>query len=146
MFRMDSSGRRSRQRRSRGSSGTPNMFEVLVFFLVQLLGPTSNLNLFTFQGTTTNRSRQEQLLASLEEMRDTSGPSNTDGATSHAAASVPPTVAPTVAPTVEAAVDEEAEEAAAELEDGEETSGADASTEEAATQAAPRRVIRYSYC
>jgi hypothetical protein len=118
------------------------MFEVLVFFLVQLLGPASNLNLFTFQGTTTNRSRQEQLLAFLEEMRDTSGPSNTDGATSHAAASV----APTVAPTAEAAVDEEAEEAAAELEDGEETSGADASIEEAVTQAAPRRAIRYSYC
>jgi hypothetical protein len=38
-------------------SGTPNMFEVLVFFLVQLLGPASNLNLFTFQGTTTSRSR-----------------------------------------------------------------------------------------
>ena len=142
MFRMDSSGRRSRPRRSRGSSGTPNMFEVLVFFLVQLLGPASNLNLFTFQGTTTNRSRQEQLLASLEEMRDTRGPSNTEGATSHAAASV----APTMAPTAEAAMDEEAEEAAAELEDGEETSGADASTEEAATQATPRRAIRYSYC
>jgi hypothetical protein len=138
MFRMDSSGRRSRQRRSRGSSGTPNMFEVLVFFLVQLLGPASNLNLFTFQGTTTSRSRQEQLLASQEQMWDTSGPSNTEGATSHAAASV--------APTVEVAVDEEAVEAAAELEDGEETSRADASTKEAATQAAPRRAIRYSYC
>jgi hypothetical protein len=114
------------------------MFEVLVFLLVQLLGPASNLNLFTFQGTTTSRSRQEQLLASLEQMRGTSGPSNTEGATSHAAASV--------APTAEAAVDEEAEEAAAELEDGGETSGADASTEEAATQATPRRAIRYSYC
>jgi hypothetical protein len=68
----------------------------------------------------------------------TSGPSNTEGATSHAAASV--------APTMEAVVDEEAEEATAELEDGEETSRADASTEEAATQAAPRRAIRYSYC
>jgi hypothetical protein len=113
------------------------MFEVLVFLLVQLLGPASNLNLFTFQGTTTSRSRQEQLLASLEQMRGTSGPSNTEGATLHAAASV--------APTAEATVDEEAEEAAAELEDGEETSGADASTEEAATQAAPRRAIRYSY-
>jgi hypothetical protein len=118
------------------------MFEVLVFFLVQLLGPTSNLNLFTFQGTTTSRSRQEQLLASLEQMRGTSGPSNTEGATSHAVASV----APTVAPTAEAAVDVEAEEAAAELEDGEETSGGDASIEEAATQAVPRRAIRYSYC
>jgi len=53
-------------------------------------------------------------------MRDTSGPSNTEGATSHVAASM--------APTAETAVDEEAEEAAAELEDGEETSGADAST------------------
>lgn len=142
MFRMDSSGRRSRQRRSRGSSGTPNMFEVLVFFLVQLLGPASNLNLFTFQGTTTSRSRQEQLLASLEQMRGSSGPSNTEGTTSRAA----DLVAPTMAPTAEAAVDAEAEEAAAELDDGEETSGADASTEEAATQAAPRRAIRYSYC
>ena len=142
MFRMDSSGRRSRQRRSRGSSGTPNMFEVLVFFLVQLLGPASNLNLFTFQGTTTSRSRQEQLLASLEQMRGSSGPSNTEGTTSRAA----DLVAPTMEPTAEAAVDAEAEEAAAELDDGEETSGADASTEEAATQAAPRRAIRYSYC
>ena len=142
MFRMDSSGRRSRPRRSRGSSGTPNMFEVLVFFLVQLLGPASNLNLFTFQGTTTSRSRQEQLLASLEQMRGSSGPSNTEGTTSRAA----DLVAPTMAPTAEAAVDAEAEEAAAELDDGEETSGADASTEEAATQAAPRRAIRYSYC
>ena len=142
MFMMDSSSRRSRPRRSRGSSGTPNMFEVLVFFLVQLLGPASNLNLFTFQGTTTSRSRQEQLLASLEQMRGSSGPSNTEGTTSRAA----DLVAPTMAPTAEAAVDEEAEEAAAELDDGEETSGADASTEEAATQAAPRRAIRYSYC
>jgi hypothetical protein len=114
------------------------MFEVLVFFLVQLLGPASNLNLFTFQGTTTSRSRQEQLLASLEQMRGSSGPSNIEGATSRAAA--------LVAPTTEAVVDEEFEEAAAELDDGEETSGADASTEEAATQAAPRRAIRYSYC
>ena len=142
MFRMDSSGRRSRSRRSRGSSGTPNMFEVLVFFLLQLLGPASNLKLFTFQGTTTSRSRQEQLLASLEQMRGSSGPSNTEGTTSRAA----DLVAPTMAPTAEAAVDAEAEEAAAELDDGEETSGADASTEEAATQAAPRRAIRYSYC
>lgn len=118
------------------------MFEVLVFFLVQLLGPASNLNLFTFQGTTTSRSRQEQLLASLEQMRGSSGPSNTEGTTSRAA----DLVAPTMAPTAEAAVDAEAEEAAAELDDGEETSGADASTEEAATQAAPRRAIRYSYC
>jgi hypothetical protein len=138
MFRMDSSGRRSRPQRSRGSSGTPNMFEVLIFFLVQLLGPASNLNLFTFQGTTTSRSRQEQLLASLEQMRGTSEPSNKEGATSRAAASV--------APTAEATMDEKAEEAAAELDDGEETSGADASTEEAATQVAPRRAIRYSYC
>jgi hypothetical protein len=71
-------------------------------------------------------------------MRGTSGPSNTEGATSHAIASV----APTMAPTAEAAMDEEAEEAAAELEDGEETSGADASTKEAAQRCA----IRYSYC
>jgi hypothetical protein len=138
MFMMDSSGRRSRPRRSRGSSGTPNMFEVLVFFLVQLLGPASNLNLFTFQGTTTSRGRQEQLPASLEQKRGTSGPSNTEGATSRAIASV----APTVAPTAEAAMDEEAEEAAEELDDGEETSGVDGSTKEAA----PRRAIRYSYC
>ena len=117
MSRMDSSGRRSRPRRSRGSSGTPNMFEVLVFFLVQLLGPASNLNLFTFQGTTTSRSRQEQLLASLEQMRGSSGPSNTEGNNSCAA----DLVAPTMAPTAEAAVDAEAEEAAAELDDGEET-------------------------
>jgi hypothetical protein len=114
------------------------MFEVLVFFLVQLLGPANNLNLFTFQGTTISRSRQEQLLATLEQMRGSSGPSNTEGATSRVAASVEP--------TVEVAVDKEAEEAAAELDDGEETSGADASTEEAATQAAPRRAIMYSYC
>jgi hypothetical protein len=43
-------------------------------------------------------------------------------------------------------VDEEAEEAATELEDVEETSRADASTEEAATQASPRCANRYSYC
>ena len=41
------------------------------------------------------------MLASLEQMQGTSGPSNTEGATSHAAASM--------APTAEAAVDEEAE-------------------------------------
>ena len=82
------------------------------------------------------------MLASLEQMRGSSGPSNTEGTTSRAA----DLVTPTMAPTAEAAVDAEAEEAAAELDDGEETSGADASTEEAATQAAPRRAIRYSYC
>jgi hypothetical protein len=69
------------------------------------------------------------LLASLEQMRGSSGPSNTEGATLCAAASV----APTVAPTAEAAMHEEAEETVAELNDGEETSGAGASTEEAAT-------------
>jgi hypothetical protein len=53
---------------------------------------------------------------------------------------------PTVAPTAEAVVEEEAEEAATEMDNGEETSGADASIEEADTQAAPRRAIRYSYC
>jgi hypothetical protein len=37
MFRMDSSGRRSRPRRSRGSSGTPNKFEVLVFVNLYVL-------------------------------------------------------------------------------------------------------------
>jgi hypothetical protein len=42
------------------------------FFLVQLLGPASNLNLFTFQGTTISRSRQEQLFTSLEQMRGSS--------------------------------------------------------------------------
>jgi hypothetical protein len=51
-----------------------------------------------------------------------------------------------MAPTAEAVVDAEAEEAAAELDDGEETSGANASIEEAATQATSRRAIRYSYC
>jgi hypothetical protein len=51
-----------------------------------------------------------------------------------------------VAPTAEAVVEEEAEEAATEMDNGEETSGADASIEEADTQAAPRRAIRYSYC
>lgn len=69
-------------------------------------------------------------------MRGSSGPSNTEGTTSRAA--------DLVAPTAEAAMDAEAEEAAAELDDGEETLGADASTEEAATQAPPRRAIRYS--
>jgi hypothetical protein len=63
MFRMDSSGRRSRQQRSRGSSGTPNMFEVLVFFLVQLLGLASNLNLFTFQDH--NKQEQARVVACL---------------------------------------------------------------------------------
>ena len=82
------------------------------------------------------------MLASLEQMRGSSGPSNTEGTTSRAAA----LVAPTMARTAEAAVDAEVEEAVAELDDGEETLGADASIEEAATQAAPRRAIRYSYC
>ena len=68
------------------------------------------------------------MLASLEQMWGSSGPSNTEGTTSRAA--------DLVAPTSEVAMDAEAEEAVAELDDGEETSGADVSTEEAATQAA----------
>jgi hypothetical protein len=57
-----------------------------------------------------------------------------------------------VVPTAMEAVDEEAEEAAAELDAIEEPSamkepsGGDASTEEAATQAARQCAIRYSYC
>jgi hypothetical protein len=116
--------------------------------LIAYINPTNNLlksssMTYAWKGYTVARpSCSGSTLASLEQMRDTSGPSNTEGATSHVAASM----APTVAPTAETAVDEEAEEAAAELEDGEETSGADASTEEAATQAAPWHAIRYSYC
>jgi hypothetical protein len=77
-------------------------------------------------------------------MWDSSRPSDTDGSASCAPASV--------APTAMEVVDEEAEEAAAKLDAteepsvGEEPSGGDASTEEAATQAAPQRAIRYSYC
>jgi hypothetical protein len=68
-------------------------------------------------------------------MRDSSGPSDTDGSASCALASV--------VPNAMEAVDEEAEEDAAELDTteepstGEEPSGGDASIEEAATQAAP---------
>jgi hypothetical protein len=77
-------------------------------------------------------------------MRGSSGPSDIDGSASCAPASV--------APTTMEAMDEEAEEAAAELDateepsTGEEPSGGDASAEETATQAAPQRAIRYSYC
>jgi hypothetical protein len=88
-----------------------------------------NLIWFTFQGTTTSKHRQEQFIASLEQMRDNSGPSDTDGSASFALASV--------VPNAMEAVDEEAEEDAAELDTTEEPSGGDASIEEAATQAAP---------
>jgi hypothetical protein len=92
----------------------------------------------------TSRHRQEQFIASLEQMRGSSGPFDIDGSASCAPASV--------APTVMEAMDEEAEEATAELDAieepsvGEEPLGGDASAEEAATQAAPQRAIRYSYC
>jgi hypothetical protein len=91
-----------------------------------------------------SRHRQEQFIGFLEQMRGSSGPSDTDGSTSCAPASV--------VPTAMEAVDEEAEEAAAELDAieepsaGEEPSKGDASVEEAATQATPQRAIRYSYC
>jgi hypothetical protein len=91
-----------------------------------------------------SRHRQEQFIASLEQMWGSSGPSDTDGSASCSPASV--------APTVMEVMDEEAEEAAAELDAteepsaGEEPSGGDASAAEATTQAAPRCAIRYSYC
>jgi hypothetical protein len=84
---------------------------------------------------TTSRHRQEQFVASLEQVRGRNGPSDTDESASCARASV--------APTAMEAVDEEAEEATAELDAteepsaGEKPSGGDASIEEAATQAAP---------
>jgi hypothetical protein len=77
-----------------------------------------------------SRHRQEQFVASLEQVRGSNGPSDTDGSAS-------------VAPTAMEDVDEEAEEATAELDAteqpsvGEKPSGGDASIEEAATQAAP---------
>jgi hypothetical protein len=52
-----------------------------------------------------SKHRQEQFVAPLEQMRGSSGPSDTDGSTSCAPASV--------APNAMEAVDEEAEEAAA---------------------------------
>jgi hypothetical protein len=91
----------------------------------------SNLIWFIFQGTMMSRHMQEQFVASLEQMRDNSGPSDTDGSASCAPASV--------VPTMMEVVDEEAEEAAAELDATEEPLaveeplGGDASTEEAAT-------------
>jgi hypothetical protein len=54
-----------------------------------------------------SRHKQEQFVASLEQMQGSSGPSDTDGSASCAP--------PSVAPTMMEAVDEEAEEAAAEL-------------------------------
>jgi hypothetical protein len=85
-----------------------------------------------------SRHRQEQFIASLEQMWGSSRPSDTDGSASCALA--------LVAPTAMEAVDEEAEEAAAVLDATEEPSRGDTSTEEAATQATPQRVIKYSYC
>jgi hypothetical protein len=82
-----------------------------------------------------SRHRQEQFVASLEQMRGSSGPSDIDGSASCAPTSV--------APTAMKAMDEEAEEAAAELDATEEPltveepSGGDVSAEEAATQATP---------
>jgi hypothetical protein len=61
-----------------------------------------------------SRHRQEQFIASLEQMRGSRGPSDIDGSASCAPASVVPT-------TMEA-VDEEAEEAATELDAIEEPS------------------------
>jgi hypothetical protein len=90
-----------------------------------------------------SRHRREQFVASLEQMRGSSGPSDTDGSASCAPASV--------AHNVMEAVDEEAEEAATDLDAteepsvGEEPSGGDASVEEAATQAVPQHAIMYSY-
>ena len=101
---------------------------------MQICEYLSNSILFTLQGTTTSRQRQEQLLASLEQMRSSSRPSDAEGSISRAHA-----------PTADEAVDEEAEEAAAEMDATEGPSGGDASTEEPTTQAAPRRAIRYSY-
>jgi hypothetical protein len=74
-----------------------------------------------------SRHRQEQFVASLEYMRGSSEPSDTDGSASCAPASV--------APNVMEDVDEEDEEAAVELDAteepsaGEEPSGKEASTE-----------------
>jgi hypothetical protein len=91
-----------------------------------------------------SRHRQEQSVASLEQMRGSSRPFNTDGSASCAPASA--------VPTAMEAMDEEAEEAVAELDAtdepsvGEEPSGGDTSAEEAATQATPQHAIRYSYC
>jgi hypothetical protein len=95
----------------------------------------SNLIWSTFQGTTTSRHRQEQFIASLEQMWGNNKPFDTDGSASCALGSV--------APTAMEAVDEEAEEATTELDAtkepsaGEEHSGGDASAKEAATKAAP---------
>jgi hypothetical protein len=92
----------------------------------------------------TSRHMQVQFVDSLEQMRGSSGPSDTDGSASCAPASV--------VPNVMEVVDEEAEEAAVELDAteepsaGEEPSGGDAFAEEAATQAVPQCAIRYSYC
>jgi hypothetical protein len=85
-----------------------------------------------------SRHRQEQFVASLEQMQGSSGPSDTDGSASCAPTSV--------APTMMEVLDEVAEEAATELDATEEPSGGDASAEEVATQAVPQRAISYSYC
>jgi hypothetical protein len=100
----------------------------------------SNLIWFTFQVTATSRHRQEQFIASLEQMQHNSGPSNTDGFASCAPTSV--------AINEMEVVDEEAEEATAELDAieepsaGEEPSGGDTYVEEAV----PQHAIRYSHC